>query len=166
MKRFKFVLVFALTFFALSAAAQKEVILKAGSLVPLRVVNSVRASKVKKGETVWFKVSQDVMVNGEVAIPYGTRVKGTVTLAKRSKWFGTKGRLGIKIGDIYLDNGGIVPLDNNNVQVSGKNRTALSVLLFLFVSWPCCFICGSKAEMTDGYEVHTQVASNTILKIF
>ena len=64
-----------------------------------------------------------------------------------------------------MPNGTVIPLQNGMVQIQGKNRTALSVgLCFLFV-WPACFICGSKAEMQAGYEIQTNVATNTTLVI-
>jgi hypothetical protein len=64
-----------------------------------------------------------------------------------------------------MPNGEVIPLTNGDVYVTGTNRTPLSVISFLFV-WPCCFICGSKAEIPSGYEIQANVASNTILKAF
>jgi hypothetical protein len=70
--------------------AQKEVTVKAGTLVPLQIVNPTQASDVKKGQKVAFRVSRDINVNGVTAIPYGTLVNGIVYEAKRSSWWGTK----------------------------------------------------------------------------
>ena len=64
-----------------------------------------------------------------------------------------------------MPNGTVIPLENGMVQIQGKNRTALSVVLFTFVVWPACFICGSKAEMQAGYEIQANVAANTTLKV-
>ena len=85
--------------------------------------------------------------------------------AKRSSWWGTKGRLGIKISEMFGPNGEMIPLMNGDVYVTGKNRTTLSVLLFCFVTIPACFICGSKAEIPNGYEIQANVAANTLVKI-
>lgn len=143
--------------------AQKEVTVKAGTLVPLQIVNPTKAADVKKGQKVAFRVSRDINVNGVTAIPYGTLVNGIVYEAKRSSWWGTKGRLGIKISEIFTPEGETIPLTNGDVYVTGKNRTPTAVIAFLFV-WPCCFICGSKAEIPSGYEIQAAVASNTTIK--
>ena len=156
-----------LTLCLLSVAtfAQKEVTVKAGTLVPLQVVNPVKAADVNVGQKVAFRVSRDINVDGVTAIAYGTTVNGTVYEAKKSSWWGTKGRLGIKITELYGPNGEMIPLTNGDVYVTGKNRTTLSVLLFCFVTIPACFICGSKAEIPTGYEIQTNVAANTLVKI-
>ena len=150
---------------SIAAFAQKEVTVKAGTLVPLQVVQTTRAADVTFGQKVAFRVSRDINVDGVTAIPYGTTVNGTVYEAKRSSWWGTKGRLGISITEIYGPNGEMIPLTNGDVYVTGKNRTALSVTLFALVVWPACFICGSKAELPAGYEVHANVAANTLIKV-
>lgn len=151
---------------SMATFAQKEVTVKAGTLVPLQIVNPTKAADVKVGQKVAFRVSRDINVDGVAAIPYGTTVNGTVYEAKKSSWWGTKGRLGIKINEIITPNGEMIPLTNGDVYVTGKNRTTLSVLLFAFVVWPACFICGSKAEIPAGYEVQANVASNTLVKVY
>lgn len=147
------------------AFAQKEVMVKAGTLVPLQIVNPTKAADVSVGQKVAFRVSRDINVDGVTAIPYGTMVNGSVYEAKKSSWWGTKGRLGIKISEMIGPNGEMIPLTNGDVYVTGKNRTTLSVLLFCFVTIPACFICGSKAEIPAGYELQANVAANTMVKV-
>ncbi len=154
----------ALCLMSLSTFAQKEVTVKAGTLVPLQVINYTKAADVKVGQKVAFKVSRDISVNGVTAIPYGTTVNGTVYEAKKSSWWGTKGRLGIKISEMFAPNGEMVPLSNGDIYVTGKNRTPTAVIAFLFV-WPACFICGSKAELPVGYEIQANVAANTLVTV-
>ena len=145
--------------------AQKEVTVKAGTMVPLQITNATKAADVSVGQKVAFRVSRDINVDGVTAIPYGTIANGTVYEAKKSSWWGTKGRLGIKITEMFGPNGEMIPLANGDVYVTGKNRTTLSVLLFCFVTIPACFICGSKAEIPNGYEVQANVAANTLVKV-
>ena len=145
--------------------AQKEVTVKAGTLVPLQIVNPTKAADVSVGQKVAFRVSRDINVDGVTAIPYGTTVNGSVYEAKKSSWWGTKGRLGIKITEMFGPNGEMIPLTNGDVYVTGKNRTTLSVILFCFVTIPGCFICGSKAEIPNGYEIQANVAANTTVKV-
>ena len=155
----------ALCLMSVSAFAQKEVTVKAGTIVPLQIVNPVKAADVSVGQKVAFRVSRDINVDGVTAIPFGTLVNGNVYEAKKSSWWGTKGRLGIKINELIAPNGEIIPLTNGDIYVTGKNRTTLSVLLFCFVTIPACFICGSKAEIPYGYELQANIAANTLVKV-
>jgi hypothetical protein len=163
MRNFLFILFMSMV--SVGSFAQKEVTVKAGTLISLQAVNNVRAADVNVGDKVSFRVSHDVIVNGLTAIPYGTVVSGRVTQAKRSSWWGTKGRLGISITDLVMPNGTLVPLQNANIQINGENRTALSAVLFALVVWPACFICGGKAEMQSGYEIQANVAGNTNIQV-
>ena len=54
------------------AQEKKEVIIKAGTVVPLEAISNVRASQVHEGQNIDFKVSRDVIVDKIVAIPAGT----------------------------------------------------------------------------------------------
>ena len=161
----KVFMILALCLMSVATFAQKEVTVKAGTLVPLQIVNPTKAADVSVGQKVAFRVSRDINVEGVTAIPYGTTVNGSVYEAKKSSWWGTKGRLGIKITELITPNGEMIPLTNGDVYVTGKNRTTLSVLLFCFVTVPACFICGSKAEIPAGYEIQANVAANTLVKV-
>ena len=143
---------------------EESLILKSGTEIPIQIVTPIKAADVQKGQTIPFKVNKDISINGVTVIPFGTAVKGTVYEAKKSSWWGTKGRLGIKIDNISLPEGGNIPLNNGNVYVTGTNRTALSVLLFLFITIPACGICGSKAQIPPGYEIVANVAETLTLK--
>ena len=69
-----------------SAFAQKEVQVKAGTIIPLRATNTVAAADVKAGDKVLFTVARDVNIDGVTAIPYGTSVSGIITLAKNATY--------------------------------------------------------------------------------
>ncbi len=142
------------------ARATKNIVLKAGTIVPLQSVNQVKAADVQEGQLVDFKVAKDVKVNDVCVIPIGTLVKGKVTEAKKSSIAGTKGRLCINISSLILPSGDPIYFSNTDVRIYGKNRTPLAVAVGIFV-WPCIFIPGSKAVMPAGYEVQATVAANT-----
>ena len=148
---------------AIAMMAQKQVTIKGGTIVPLESTATVKAADVNVGQTVDFKVSRDVVVDGVVAIPRGTIAKGTVYEAKRSTAFGTKGRLGIKARSLTLPSGENISFASSDIYIQGQNRTAVSVVIFCFTLLP--FPCGSKAVMPLGYEFDATVASNTTITI-
>lgn len=140
----------------------KEIKLNIGTEIPIQNINYIKAADLYVGQNVNFRVSRDIKSDNVILIPYGTIVKGTVYEAKKTGSFGRKGRLGIRIDGVALPDGRTVPVNDGDIYVTGKNRTALSVCLFLFVTWPACFITGSKAELPAGYEVITKVASPVV----
>ena len=146
------------------AVAQKSVIVKAGTIVPLQAVKQVKAADVNEGETVDFRVITDIVVDNSIAIPKGTIAKGVVGEAKKSSLAGTKGRLVINISNLVLPSGEHLYFSNTAARIYGKNRTPLAVVTALFV-WPCIFIPGTKAVMPEGYEIQAVVAANTEVKI-
>lgn len=147
-----------------TAVAQKQVVLKAGRIIPLQAVNQVKAADVSEGQTVDFQVEQDVNVDGVCVIPRGTIVKGKVSEAKKSTIAGTKGRLIININRLNLPDGEPVFFSDTDVRIYGKNRTPLAVATCFFI-WPCIFIPGTKAVMPAGYEVQATVATNTTISV-
>ena len=161
MKKLFSVIVMCMVAFNVAFAEQVEI--KGGTIVSLEATNSVRGAKAHTGQTVDFRVTRDVKVNGVVAIPAGSVAKGTVYEAKRSTCFGTKGRLGIKVRYVTLPSGDVVNFASSDIYITGKNRTAISVVVFCFTLLP--FPCGSKAEMPIGYEFDATVASNTTVTI-
>ncbi len=146
------------------AFAQKSVTIKAGTVVPLQAVKQIKAADVNEGEIVDFQVTNDIIIDNNIAIPRGTIAKGIVNEAKKSSIAGTKGRLVININNLILPSGEQIFFSNTAVRIYGKNRTPLAVVSAIFV-WPCIFIPGTKAVMPQGYEVQAYVAANTEIKI-
>ena len=159
----RFLISMLMLIMAIAVIAQKQVTIKGGTIVPLESTAKIKAADVNVGQTVDFRVSKDVLVDGIVAIPCGTIAKGTVYEAKRSTAFGTKGRLGIKVRYLTLPSGENISFASSDIYIQGQNRTALSVVVFIFTLLP--FPCGSKAVMPLGYEFDATVANNTTITI-
>ena len=134
-------------------------IVKAGTVVNLQAIQTVKARDVEVGDDVKFRVTNNVVSKGEVVIPAGVIATGIVSEAKKSSLAGTKGKLSIDIKNLLLDDGTIVPL-TGIVRVTGKNRTPLAVITGIFL-WPCIFIPGTKAVLTEGYDARATVVANT-----
>lgn len=159
----KKLLLFAVILTSTLSYAQKKVTIKGGTVVPVSSTRNVRAANVEVGQNLDFRVERDVLVDGIVAIPVGTIVKGQVYEAKRSTAFGTKGRLGIQLKYLNLPSGDTVNFSSSNIYIQGQNRTAISVIVFLCTCLP--FPCGSRAELKAGMEYEAIVGSNTTVNI-
>ncbi len=139
---------------------KSSVLLGKGTNIPVQLLNNVKATDVQVGQNLGFKVASDIIVDGVKVIPNEALVTGIVYESKRSSWWGTRGRLGVLIKDICLPNGETIPVRSGDIYVKGKNRTALSVLLFCFVTIPACFVCGGKAMLPSGYTMTVEVAND------
>ena len=144
------------------AHAQEKVndYVKAGTIVPLVSMYEVRGKTAHIGDMVDFKVSRDVLNENKLVIPSGAIAKGEVYKANRSSWWGTKGKLGIRLKYVTLPNGKMIYLTNSDIYITGKNRTPLTVILSCCGFVECMFICGSKAVMPAGYEYDARVAND------
>lgn len=156
----KVLLSLALVALALSSNAQQKVTIKAGTIIPLLSANQVKAADVADGQTVDFKVAQNVNVGDVCVIPQGTLVKGKVVEARKSTVGGTKGKLVISINSLTLPNGNPLFFSNSEVRIYGHNRTPVAVVVGLFTGFGF-LIPGSKAVLPANYEVQANVASNT-----
>lgn len=156
----KVLLSLALVTLAIASKAQQTVTVKSGTIIPLLSVNQVKAADVEEGQTVDFRVAQDVKVDDVCAIKQGTLVKGKVVEAKKSTVGGTKGKLIISINSLTLPNGNPLFFSNSDVRIYGRNRTPVAVVVGLFSGFGF-LIPGSKAVLPANYEVQACVASNT-----
>lgn len=148
---------------ALASAQSHTAVIKTGTVVDLQSVQTVYARDVEVGDNVKFRVVNDVKAGSEVLIPAGTLADGIVTEAKKSSLAGTKGRLSVDIKNLTLADGVKVPL-TGTVRVTGKNRTPLAVITCIFV-WPCIFIPGTKAVLTEGHNATATVLANTEITV-
>lgn len=147
-----------------NAFSQSHVsVVKAGTVVNLQSINTLYARDAEIGDNVKFRVTADVKSGNEVLIPAGTMANGIVSLAKRSSIAGTKGRLSIDLKSLTLSDGTQIPL-TGTVRVAGKNRTPLAVITGIFI-WPCIFIPGTKAVLTEGYDTTATVIANTEITV-
>lgn len=148
---------------SLFTAQAEKVTLKTGTLVEMEAAQTVYARDSQEGDLVKFRVITDVKVDDKIVVPIGTMVEARITEAKKSTIAGTKGRLSINITNLVMADGVKIPL-SGNCHVCGKNRTPLAVITGLLV-WPCIFIPGTKAVLTEGYHATATVFSNTEVEI-
>lgn len=157
---FSFGMLLCMFFAPLPCMSQSEkTVIKTGTQIELQSVNTVYARDLSVGDNVKFKVVGDVLGSGKVLVHSGLIADGVVTEAKKSSLAGTKGKLGIDIKSLTLDDGTKIPL-SGSVRISGKNRTPLAVITGIFV-WPCIFIPGTAAVMAEGYNATATVLANT-----
>lgn len=82
-----------------------------GSVIPVQLTKSVDAKKVKTGDEVDVKVTQDMKTQaGQILIPKDTKIVGHVTEAQGRTKEQKESQLGITFDHAVLKEGGDVPL--------------------------------------------------------
>ncbi len=94
----------------------------AGTGLEIEFLDGVSSAVSSPGDRFAARVTHDVVVGGEVAIPAGSKIRGTVTEAVSLKKIGGRARLGLDFSELVLPAGGSAPIAANFATV-GKNET-------------------------------------------
>lgn len=82
-----------------------------GSVIPVQLTKSIDAKKVKSGDPIEAKVTQDLKAaNGELIVPKDTKVVGHVTEAQARNKEQKESQVSIAFDRAVMKNGGDVPL--------------------------------------------------------
>jgi hypothetical protein len=103
-----------------------EVVVPTSSVVGLRVDTSHSSETARVEDRVEARVMRDVMADGRVAIPAGTRVLGDVVLVDRGGKIKDKARLGVRFHSLVLANGQQVPFRTDAIYREGTSPGAES----------------------------------------
>ena len=87
------------------AQAPAEIVVPAGTKVPLALVNSLSTKHSGEGDRVYLQTTFPVVINGRIIIPRGSYVAGTVTEVKRPGRIKGKGELFLRFDSMTLPNG-------------------------------------------------------------
>jgi hypothetical protein len=91
---------FTMTPVALASVGQEPVaqmvavVLPDGTEFTVLTTEEITSKTSSEGDLLTFKVAEDVVINGHVVIAKDTLVKGEVSAAKKSGFFGRGGKLG------------------------------------------------------------------------
>ena len=92
----------------------------------LQVESSITSETAKVEDKVEARVTRDVMVDGRVAIPAGTRVVGDVTLVERGGKMKEKARLGVRFHTLVLADGSHLAFRTDSIFREGASPGAES----------------------------------------
>jgi hypothetical protein len=101
-----------------------EVVVPSSSVVGLNVQTSISSETARLEDRVEARVTRDVMADGRVAIPAGTRVLGDVTLVERGGKMKDKARLGIRFHTMVLADNTQVPFRTDAIYREGSSPGA------------------------------------------
>lgn len=150
-------------FSSFTMPAGNVVVLKAGTMVSLELVNEVN-SKMKPGQTVDFRVMSDVKADGVVVIPAGSIAKGQVLSASKKKMLGIQGEVTVQVKSVNAIDGTRVALSSSSLTAEGDNKL-VTALVLTFLCGFGFLLHGGDGIITPGTTFDATVASNTDIAI-
>jgi hypothetical protein len=93
----------------------EDLVVPAESVVGLQIETFLTSETARVEDPVRARVTRDVRVGGQVAIPAGSRVDGSVTLVERGGKFKEVARLGVRFHTLILEDGTRLPMNTESV---------------------------------------------------
>jgi hypothetical protein len=100
----------ATTFLLSAALVAAQVTVPDGTKIRVRLDQTLSSGTTEQGQTVELSVTEPVKVDGQVVIPEGSRVTGTVTEAQEKRHMGRAGKLDFSIDRVRAADGEWIPL--------------------------------------------------------
>jgi hypothetical protein len=104
----------------------KAVTIPSGALLRVRLVEGLTAKRIKAGTVFDATVLNDVIAEGEVAIPRGAAVQGTIVESNPSGAVGGKGQLALQLTSVSLS-GRNYPITSDTWTHYGRDKTGQTV---------------------------------------
>jgi type IV secretory pathway VirB10-like protein len=99
----------------------EELVIPADSVIGLQVESAVSSDSAKVEDKVAARVTRDVRVHDQVAIPAGARAEGSITLVDRGGRLKDQARLGIRFHTIVLADGTRLPINTETIYREGDS---------------------------------------------
>ena len=130
----------------------KTVVIPDGTEISAVTTEMLTSKTATEGDPIIFKVDEDVVVDGSVVIAKGSIIKGVVSNAKKSGFFGRGGELNVRIESAET-------VDKQKLKVraakgkAGDNKTGTTVALVVLFG-PLGFLKkGKNAEIKEGTKI-------------
>lgn len=164
-KHVALLLAFSVLSMSFKMNGNEEVILNAGTSIPLETVSMIQSDLVSVGQTIDFRVKSDVKVDGKTVVAAGSIAKGQVMRAQKAKGIGKEGFVEIQIKSVTALDGQEVFLTGGNVYQEGEDKQTLAILLGVFVCILFLTIKGENAQVPPGFQVTSSVATTATIQI-
>jgi Bacterial conjugation TrbI-like protein len=98
-----------------------EVVVPASSVIGLQVETSISSETARVEDRVEARVTRDVMADGRVAVPAGSKAIGDVVLVERGGKMKDKARLGVRFHTLVLADGSQVAFRSDSIFRDGAS---------------------------------------------
>lgn len=140
------------------------------TMVRIRLLDSIDSKNWKEGDQFPYEVASDVVVDGRVAIPAGTKGTGVVSRARRAGSFGKEGKIELSFGSLPVEGGRTVELVLSDKARQGNEKEDLAAgasLAGLAVAGPIglvggLFVKGKNVSIPAGSEMYVATAGAVV----
>jgi hypothetical protein len=101
-----------------------ELVVPSQSVIGLQTETSLSSERAKVEDRVEAHLTRDVRVDGDVAIPAGTKVIGSVTQVERGGKFKERARLAVRFHTLVLADGTRLPMNTETIVREGSEPDA------------------------------------------
>lgn len=105
----------------------RELTVATDSVVGLQIERAISTETANIEDRVEARVTRDVMADGRVAVPAGTRVLGSVTLVEKGGKFKERARLGVRFHTLVMGDASRVPIQTESIFREGEPPSQGSV---------------------------------------
>lgn len=146
------------------AAPAPGLMLPAATEIVLTPDAEANSKKLREGHTVPMRTVFDVMHNGVVVIPKGTRGMGTVTWRTGKGAFGKSAKMEITFNELTLPNGHRLPLAGMHRQ-EGQGNTGAAIGAAIAVGVFGAFVTGKSAIIPSGQHLMARTSESLAYSI-
>ena len=139
-----------------SAAQAVEFVIRDGTELAVVTVGEVSSKTATEGDTVTFRIEDDLVVNKQIVIAKGTIAKGTIVSAEKSGRLGKGGKLGIRVEATTTVDGQKIKLRASQGR-EGGDKTGTTVALVVLFGVFGFLKKGSDAKIKDGTKIKVYV---------
>ena len=130
-----------------------------GTIIQLEAVNTISSENAYAGQKVRFRVLDDVIIGGKLAVMAGAKATGTIISLDEPGMIGKPGNLSIQLTRVEAVDGTNIPISAYSV-LKGKNNTGTAIAVTLILCIFGLFIQGGDAVMQAGSVIEAEVINN------
>jgi hypothetical protein len=143
---------------AAAAAAEPVVVLRANTLIPLRMAETVSSDTHQGGARFPLVVSEDIFVDDCLVVPAGTLAEGEVIHAAKSGMFGKAGELSLTSRVLILGERRIKL--RSLYATAGQTRADLALGVGLVIPFAPFFIRGKQVLVPAETDLIARIAAD------
>jgi len=148
----------------------EEVVVPAGTLVPVRFLSTLNSKNNKTGETFDFQIAENVFIDNKLIIPANSKGVGEIAKAKKASILSRSGKLEIEFKSLSaLDGTSLILILGEKAEEENKRlyvAVGAGILGLIILSSPIGLIAGAlipgkNVKIEEGTEMFLQVKEDT-----
>jgi len=137
-------------------------VLRAGTAVPMKTTQRLSSKRAHQGQRFDLEVIEDILVDGLVVIPRGSRGVGEVSRVIEKGMFGKSGKLQVRV--LFVEAGGTRIRLDGQARDRGKSGVAPVLLAVPLIGLSATMISGTSAVIPPGTMIEGHVYQDMPLR--